>query len=83
MLGFEIGQRESGFIANRQTESQNHGITEPSSTVLLYRYMELRNMGALGVNAAIMRVIGKLEQMKNSRNRNCAHWGGAYHGVLL
>ena len=24
-------------IANRQIESQNHGITEPSSTVLLYR----------------------------------------------
>ena len=24
-------------IANRQTESQNQGITEPSSTVLLYR----------------------------------------------
>ena len=27
-------------IANRLTvESQNHGITEPSSTVLLYRYI--------------------------------------------
>ena len=33
MLGFEIGQRESGFYSD-----QTDGITEPSSTVLLYRY---------------------------------------------
>ena len=44
VLGFEIGQRESVFYSeqtDRITESQNHGITEPSSTVLLYRLPEL------------------------------------------
>ena len=34
MLSFEIGQRESGFYS-KQTDR----ITEPSSTVLLYRYV--------------------------------------------
>ena len=37
MLGFEIGQRESGFYSER-TESQTDRITEPLSTVLVYRY---------------------------------------------
>ena len=37
MLSFEIGQRESGFYSE-ETDRQNHGITEPSSIVLLYRY---------------------------------------------
>ena len=36
MLGFEIGQRESGFNSER-TDRQNHRIAESSSTVLLYR----------------------------------------------
>ena len=36
MLSFEIGQRESGFYSER-TESQTDRITEPSSTVLVYR----------------------------------------------
>ena len=34
------------------------------------------------VNAAIMRVIGKLEQ-KNARNKNCVHWGSTFYWVLL
>ena len=38
VLGFEIGQRESGFYSER-TESQTDRVTEPSSTVLVYRYM--------------------------------------------
>ena len=38
MLGFEIGQRESGFYSER-TESQMDRITEPPSTALVYRYM--------------------------------------------
>ena len=33
-------------------------------------------MRSSGVNAAIMRVIGKPE--KNKRNSNCAHWDFAY-----
>ena len=41
MPGFEIGQRKTGFYSER-TESQNHRqtdrITEPSSTVLVYRF---------------------------------------------
>ena len=44
MLGLEIGQRESGFYSertesqmNRITDGQNHRITEPHSTVLVYR----------------------------------------------
>ena len=39
-------------------------------------------MRASGVNAAVIRVIGKLEHKKNARNRNCAHWGSAHDGVL-
>ena len=35
MLGFEIGQRESGFYS-KLTESQTDRIKEPSSTVLVY-----------------------------------------------
>ena len=35
------------------------------------------------VNAAIMCVIGKLEQKKNGRKRKFAHLGSAYYGVLL
>ena len=38
VLNFEIGQWESGFYSE-QTDRQNHGITEPSSTVLLYRHL--------------------------------------------
>ena len=34
ILGFKIGQRESGFYSER-TESQTDRITEPSSTVLV------------------------------------------------
>ena len=40
MLGFEIGQRESGFYSERReslTDRQNHRITEPSNTVLVFR----------------------------------------------
>ena len=37
VLNFEIGQQESGFYSER-TDRQTHRITEPSSTVLLYRY---------------------------------------------
>ena len=39
MLGFEIGQRESGFYSGR-TESQTDRIAEPSSTLLVYRFYE-------------------------------------------
>ena len=38
-------------------------------------------MRASGVNAAIMRVTGKME--KNAHYRNCAHCGSANYGVLL
>ena len=38
MLGFEIGQRESGFYSVR-TESQTD---VPSNTVLVYRYIHRR-----------------------------------------
>ena len=38
VLNFEIWQRESGFYSER-TESQTDRITEPSSTVLVYRYI--------------------------------------------
>ena len=44
--------------------------------------MELKKQRATGVNAAMMRVIGRLEQ-KNARNGNCAYLGSAYYGVLL
>ena len=37
MLSFEIGQRESGFYSE-WTDRQNHRVTEPSSTVLVYIY---------------------------------------------
>ena len=42
-------------------------------------------MRASGVDAAIMRVIGKLEQYKSVQWElgNCAQWGSAYYGVLL
>ena len=36
MLGFEIGQRKSGFYGE-----QTDRITEPSSTVLVYSYLDL------------------------------------------
>ena len=36
VLSFEIGQRESGFYSER-TELQTDRITEPSSTILVYR----------------------------------------------
>ena len=38
MLSFKIGQRESGFYSER-TDRQNHRVPEPSSTVLVYRYI--------------------------------------------
>ena len=45
MLGFEIGQRESGFYSertdtqtHRYTDTQTHRVTQPSSTVLVYRF---------------------------------------------
>ena len=42
--GFEIGQRESGFYSERTdriTESQGDRVTEPSSSVLVYRYVSI------------------------------------------
>ena len=35
-------------------------------------------MRVTGVNAAIMRVIGKMEQKKTCKN-NCAYWGSPYY----
>ena len=40
MFGLEIGQRESGFYSER-TDTQTHRVTQPSSTVLVYRYVNL------------------------------------------
>ena len=37
VLSFEIGQRESSFYSER-TELQTDRITEPSSTILVYRF---------------------------------------------
>ena len=48
MLGFEIGQRESGFYSE-QTESQTDRITEPSSTVLVYRCSTLLGIELLRI----------------------------------
>ena len=39
VFSFEIEQRERGFYSER-TDRQNHRVTEPSSTVLVYRYQK-------------------------------------------
>ena len=52
MLGFEIGQRKSGFYIER-TDRITDRITEPSSTVLVYRcsrHIFLYTQGDLELN---------------------------------
>ena len=51
MLGFKIGHRKSGFYSER-TESQTDRITEPSSTVLVYRFVYEESDTSGGKNTA-------------------------------
>ena len=48
VLSFEIEQRESGFYSertdtqtHRYTDTQTHRVTQPSSTVLVYRFVKI------------------------------------------
>ena len=51
MLGFEIGQRESGFYSerNRITDGQTD---VPSSTVLVYKFTQSTKLPNSGPSAA-------------------------------
>ena len=63
MLGFEIGQRESGFYSKQK--SQNHGITEPSSTVLLYIYNRDKSSEVVTLRNVIDRIANVGENVRN------------------
>ena len=74
MLGFEIGQRESGFYSE-WTESQTDRITEPSSTVLVYRYTiseEKSNFIIFGILILIL-ILHILNPSKNRMINSAEH----------